>query len=217
MKSTLALKLLTAAVAIIAISQAHAQTVTPVGNNGSLTLAVSNSNSGMDFDNGLSTPGTYSYADSFGAPNAGQTFYDSFIITVMPGQLDAITTTINVPLGGSAGLGIDGLSARLFSFSPGAGIAIPTAGAPAGGTLLESWTNVVIPAGQATGYVNVLNDPSIGQGTYVLQIRGVPESSGGSYGGSVNLSATPLPNSMLLFPFGLLALTFAARRRRNNV
>jgi hypothetical protein len=195
------------------LSAAHAQSVTPVGNNGSLTLATSNTDSSIDFNNGLSTPGTYSYGDSFGSASAGTPFYDSFIITVMPGQIDAITTTINVPLGGSNGLGIDGLEARLFSFAPGPGVAIPTTGMPSGGSLIESWTNVVIPAGQATGYVNVLKDPSISQGTYVLQLLGTPESNGGSYGGSVNLSAVPLPSSVLLLATGLLGLAAFTRRR----
>jgi hypothetical protein len=187
-------------------SAAMANTITPVGNNGSLTLGVSNTDSSLDVDNGLSTPGTYNYGDSFGSAAAGTTFYDSFLITVEPGQLDAITTTINIPLGGASAIGISGLESRLFSFTPGPGIAIPTTTPPQSGTLINGWTNVVIPAGDSTGYVNVLTDPSLAQGTYVFQIEGVPLSNGGSYGGSVDLSPVPLPAPWILMGLGLLVL-----------
>lgn len=171
--------------------------------SGSLTQAVNSDpyNSTVDV---LAVPGTYSYQDSYGSASGGSSFVDSFLIQVAPNSLDAITTTIDVPM-----LGISGLKSRLFAFDPTnpADSPIPTTGSFNG-----SWTQVVFSQGQTTGYVNVLLDNDVTAGFYVLQIAGTLASGGGSYGGNLDLSPVPLPAALPLFMSGLAL--FALRRRR---
>jgi hypothetical protein len=175
-----------------------------LGGSGALTLAASNTDSSQDVINALSNPATYTYGNSYSSNAGGDTFYDSFIITVPQGQLDAITTSIELPLDQTDSIGVQNLNSRLFQFSPGPGIAIPTTGAASG--IVNGWTSVVFSSPSETGYVNVLVDPSLAAGTYVFQIEGTLLAGGGSYGGDVNLSPVPLGSSLVAMLLGLATL-----------
>ena len=193
-----------AAILLIAAPASFANTV-PLGSSGTLTLAVSNSDSSVDVNDVLSDPGSYSYGDSYSASAGGSTFFDSFIITVPQGQLDAITTSIELPLDQTNSIGVANLNSRLFQFTPGPGVPVPTTGTPSG--MINGWTSVVFSSPNETGYVNVLVDPSLAAGTYVFQIEGTLLSGGGSYGGEVNLSPVPLGSSLGALLLGLATLS----------
>lgn len=202
-----------AALLLIAAPASFASTVT-LGGSGTLTLAASNSDSSLDVNDVLSDPGSYSYGDSYAASAGGNTFYDSFIVTVPQGQLDAITTSIELPLDQSNSIGVQNLNSRLFGFTPGPWVAIPTSSAPNG--VIDGWTSVVFSNPNETGYVNVLVDPSLAAGTYVFQIEGTLLSGGGSYGGEVNLSPVPLGSSFIVMLLGLATLLGASSLRKRQ-
>jgi hypothetical protein len=207
------IRIILASIMLLAAQAALASTVT-LGGSGALTLAASNSDSSHDVDDMLSSPGTYTYGNSYAAAAGGTTFYDSFIITVPQGQLDAITTSIELPLDQSNSIGVQNLNSRLFQFTPGPGVAIPTTG-PASG-IVKGWTSVVFSSPSETGYVNVLVDPGLAAGTYVFQIEGTLLAGGGSYGGDVNLSPVPLGSSLVNMLLGLTALggTLVVKKRK---
>ena len=198
----------------VAAPAAFASTVT-LGASGALTLAASNTDSSLDVNDVLADPGSYSYGDSYPASAGGSVFYDSFIITVPQGQLDAITTSIELPLDQTNSIGVQNLNSRLFQFTPGPGVAIPTTTAPSG--IINGWTSVVFTSPNETGYVNVLVDPSLAAGTYVFQIEGTLLSGGGSYGGEVNLSPVPLGSSLIAMLLGLATLSIGIFMRKRQV
>jgi hypothetical protein len=62
--------------------------------------------------------------------------------------------------------------------------------------------------------VDVLPQTTLAAGTYVLEIRGnVTGTSGGGYGGVLNLTPVPLPAALPLLLSGLGLIGAAARRR----
>ena len=156
--------------------------------------------------NSVTVPGTYNYGNSVlhTTGNVGSTgfgFYDDYIFTVAAGQLDSVTSTIDL-----AGLlGISNLEVRLFgvadALSPG------TTGLPAT-TLYSAWSTPFTCGSGCSGIVAVLapTTPALHAGTYDLQIRGTTDTLGGSYAGVLNATPVPLPAALplLLSGFGLL-------------
>lgn len=165
----------------------------------------------------LAVPGSYVYSDTFSAPsvgligpNPGYGFYDDFEFQISSASTDAITSTINLGNGGSDVLAISNLSVRLYSAN---GNTPPVLGLPNGG-VIDGWSTPVSVAPGITGTVNVLPWTVLPTGTYVLEIRGtVTGSAGGSYSGTLNAAAVPLPASwsLMIGGLGLLGL-FASRR-----
>ena len=89
------------------------------------------------------TPTSYFYGDTFSGATpiipatitaghpAGYGFYDDFVFTVGPSQVDSISSTISL-----GSLQVAGFSERLFNLS---GNTLPTFGTPAGGAI-DAWS-----------------------------------------------------------------------------
>lgn len=160
--------------------------------------------------NDVMVPGTYNYAHSvvYTPGNVAGTsygFYDDYIFSIGSGQVDSITSTIDL-----AGLvGINGLQVRLFNVpdasSPG------TSGYP-GSSLIQAWSSSMSCGSGCTGTVAVINPQVLNAGTYDLQIRGTAESYGGSFAGVLNAAPVPLPAAFTLLLSGV-GLLGAMRRR----
>ena len=156
-------------------------------------------------------PSSLNYGNSFTAsttvipssPSPGWGFYDDYLFTISGATANAISTTIDL---GSV-LQISNLQQRLFNYS---GNTTPTLGVPVGG-VIDAWTS---PIG-SYGTVTVLPTTVLAPGTYVLQTRGnVTGSSGGSYAGTLNLTAVPVPAAAWLLGSGLIGLAGIARKRK---
>lgn len=200
---------------------------------GYLDLTVSNTAPGAAGVNGggngridtLSSV-SYHYGDTFNTQqtsNYGSTaygFYDDFIFTVAPNQVDAVTTTLS--LGSS--LGITGLQARVYNFTAatvngttyvGNGIA-PLTTSPTG-YVVQGWSSstAFLFGSLTTDVIGANRAITLGAGTYVLEVRGTASgASGGSYSGNLNLTPVPLPASSLLMAAGLGLVGATTWRRR---
>jgi len=158
-------------------------------------------------------PTAYFYGDTFSGATpiipatitaghpAGYGFYDDFVFTVGPAQVDSISSTISL-----GSLQVAGFSERLFNLS---GNTLPTFGTPAGGAI-DAWSTPL--SGPISGTVNVLPVTTLAAGTYVLELRGTVASAG-SYSGTLDVTPVPLPAALPLL-LGGLGLFGAARRRR---
>lgn len=156
-------------------------------------------------------PSSLSYGNSFtaptisipGSPAPGYGFYDDYLFTISGATANSVSTTIDL---GSV-LQISNLQERLYNAS---GNSVPTLGTPVGGAI-DAWTS---PIGMI-GTVAVLPTTVLNPGTYVLEIRGnVTGSSGGSYAGTLNVTAVPLPAAAWLLGSGLVGLAGVARKRK---
>jgi hypothetical protein len=154
--------------------------------------------------NVVQVPGSYNYGHSV-APTSGNVtgttfgFYDDYIFNIGAGQVDSITSTINL-----AGLlGITNLQVRLFNVASAA--APGTTGNPSG-SLIQSWSNAVSCGTGCSGSVDVITPHTLTAGTYDLQVRGTTDTLGGSFSGVLNTAPVPLPAALplLLSGFGLL-------------
>ncbi|MGO9803423.1 MAG: FxDxF family PEP-CTERM protein [Steroidobacteraceae bacterium] len=168
-------------------------------------------------------PGQYNYVQSFSSPTgstaisgsniyAGSTygslgsagFIDDYAFQITPAQADVVTATIN--LAGAYSIG--NLFARIYSLAsnPGGEVLTTPAGPVDYGTIVTS--------GAATEVV--INPVMLTAGSYVLEITGTASGSlGGSYTGTLNLNAVPLPPALtlLLSGLGALGVLLAGRRR----
>ncbi len=167
----------------------------------------------------LPVPGSAFYGNTFAAPTApttpitgspapGYDFYDDFVFTVSGASLDSVTASID--------LGkleqISNLAVRLYNTlgNP----LLPVLNMPSGGAI-EAWSSALNAGPGLTGTIDVLSDPSLAAGTYVLEVRGdVTGTAGGSYSGTLNLAPVPLPAALPLILSGLGLFGSAARRRK---
>jgi hypothetical protein len=167
----------------------------------------------------LAVPGSFTYADTFGAGVGGTAvagtnngFFDDFIFSIAGGTADSLTSTINL---GSL-LAINGLQVSLFSYTPGEALPLFGTTLPPGTQEIDAWSSP-ISAGGLTGTVSVIPATQLNAGSYVLEVRGtVTGSAGGSYSGVLNLAPAtpvPLPAALPLLLSGLGGLGLWGRRR----
>ncbi len=207
--------------ALAAWEPAIAATV-PVANGGTLTLTASNSglsNNTVAATGNISAPavpGSYMYGDGFSSDQTGHNFgstsfgfYDDFVFTIGAGQADAVTSTISI---GSL-LGISNLQARIYNYTANGSVA-PLLTTPVNGTVTDGWSSSTAFGGSNLT-VNVIPLTSLQAGTYSLEIRGTSDGTlaGGTYTGSLNLTAVPLPAAVWMLASGVGLFGFAARRR----
>jgi hypothetical protein len=164
-------------------------------------------------------PGSYDYSHTISAAAApfmlpgsdyganaplGSEFYDDWVFTVTGAVANSVTSTIDL---GSL-LGIDNLSARLYSYTT-----LPQIG-PVGGLLIEAWGSAFSCGTGCSGESVVLAPVTLNPGTYVLEIRGIVSGTvSGSYGGALNLAPIPVPAAAWLFGSALGVVGLARRRR----
>lgn len=200
--------------AVLSAGFAGAAVAGPVNLNYTTTspdgISVVTANTGAAY-NALAVPGSHYYGHSFtsptqkipGSPGIGYGFYDDYIFTISGATANSITTTIDM----SNLLQISNLQERIYSL---AGNAVPTLGAPLSGTMIQAWSSPIGSIGTAAVISNVILNP----GTYVLEIRGnVTGDFGGSYAGTLNLTAVPLPAALPLLLSGLGLLAGIRRRK----
>jgi len=200
----------------------------PIGPGGTFLLGNSYTNanpnvttSGNVTNNDISSnmASSYTYSDSWTGPQTtitnGSTsntygFYDDFVFTITGSNLDSITSTIDLT-SGSVSTGIKNLDVQLFMLS---GNATLPAWVPVNGVSDTVGVTNFTLSPNASGTVVVL-DPtqSLAAGSYVLQIRGLADGTGGgSYTGSLDVTPVPLPASVWLLVGGLLMLVVFQRR-----
>ncbi|MFZ1099129.1 MAG: FxDxF family PEP-CTERM protein [Steroidobacteraceae bacterium] len=159
-------------------------------------------------------PGQYNYAQSFTTP-AGSTpitgsniyggpayndlgtagFIDDYFFQISPAQADVVSATID--LGGVFSIG--NLFARVYTLAANAGGLVTTM--PAGPVDYAT----VTPSGPVT--LVQINPTMLTAGSYVLEITGTTTgTNGGSYTGTLNLTAVPLPATLPLLLAGLCGL-----------
>jgi hypothetical protein len=156
------------------------------------------------------------YGDGFSSNQTGQYFgstsfgfYDDFVFTIGAGQANAVTSTISI---GNL-LGITNLQARIYNYVAN-GSAAPLLTTPVSGTVTDGWSSSTAFGGNNLT-VNVIPLTSLAAGTYSLEIRGTSDGTlaGGTYTGSLNLTAVPLPAAVWLLASSFGLFGFAARRR----
>ena len=162
-------------------------------------------------------PGSYDYSHTIGATDApfilpgsvygsnvlGSEFYDDYVFTITGAVANSVTSAIDL---GSL-LGIDNLSARLYSYT-----SLPQIG-PVGGLLIEAWGTPYSCGSGCSGETVVLAPVTLAPGTYVLEIRGIVSGTvSGSYGGALNLAPIPVPAAVWLLGSALGVLGWIRRR-----
>lgn len=167
----------------------------------------------------LATPGAYGYEDLSlqpqtatggiipGSGSPGSSFYDAFLINITSSAGSSISSTIDL----GSQYDISNFQERLYQYTGTA----PTVGLP-GGTVYDFWTTS-LNLGTTSGAVAELPSTFLPAGTYVLEVRGdVTGALGGSYSGTLQLSAVPLPSGLSLLLVGLfcaVGCTSAGLRR----
>lgn len=148
---------------------------------------------GTNFKNSGAVPNVWNFQDDYAFSTGGATVQ---------------SVVIGLPSYG--GVGLDDLQARIIYA---AGNGAPTLGAPAGGTLVDSWQSVTGSA----GLYNITMPTGIAGGSYILQIRGEAAPGGGSYGGTLAFTPVPLPAALPLLLSGIAGVGVLAGRRRKLV
>lgn len=163
----------------------------------------------------LGIPGSYTYADSFTADQAGHPvtgtangFYDDWVFTISAATVNSVTSTIAL----TNALSIQGLAVELYSCTTNSCTTAVT-GTPSG----TYWTaQTLLNSGGVT--IEQINAVGLAQGTYAIQVSGTATgNSGGSYSGNLNVdvpATVPLPGGLPLLSGGLLMLAGASLRRR---
>lgn len=151
-------------------------------------------------------PTSLNYGNSFASALNGTTFYDAYYFTIPNGSANSITSTISL----GTDLGLNNLSARLYS-----GNSNPNDSIPVPGQIVGWGTTATLIPGFVTSETVVLNPVVLLAGTYTLQIKGtVIGTGGGSYAGVLNLSPIPEVETYAMFLSGLGLMGMISRRRK---
>lgn len=147
-------------------------------------------------------------------------FYDDYVFSVANSTLDSVSSTINL----GKFFEINNLQMRLYG-DPNVGTSGPTVSLPvlgnsppglkSGNPANGGWSNPInYQLGGSAQQISVLDDIMLGQGTYVLEVRGdVVGTAGGNYAGFLNLSPVPIPAALPLMLSGLGLLGGVVRKR----
>lgn len=167
--------------------------------------------------NSLASSLTWTYTNTIDAgPNVTgttDTFFDDYVFTIASSNIDSWTASLNL---GSL-VGLSNLRVRLFNVAGntnGAGTLDVVTGAPAGGSLLDSWST---PVSGGTGSYVIFNPAVLARGTYDLQVEAdVSGIVSGTYVGQLNASPVPLPAALPLLLSGLGLVGGAAVGKRHR-
>jgi hypothetical protein len=189
-------------------------------NNGTplnvLNLAPNNTSTYNLGDNFSAGEGSNAAADTIAVGGTPQSysFVDTFVLNLPTSSTSSFDVSF-AACGQGGCSGISNLTSRLYQYTAGGAnniTSVGTVGTPPGGagTLVTAWT-----ATQGSGmsdYTQFQNAPTPG-GEYVLQVAGLVQPSGGSFGGVLQVTAVPLPADLPLLLSGLLGLGAWSRRR----
>lgn len=232
----------TAAAVACASGAAHADTIDPVGNGGSLWLSQSfattgtgqtpttvtgtgaNDGTGSVMGSDLTGNGnsTYlfsqSYANSVGSYSAGTLSNgDNFgLVASYVVALPASTTGAYIfSLNLTSSTGIDDLSSRLYAYGPNTNTTLGITGAPPQGGVVSSWSASVNGGTVDSTTMNASNVPA---GLYVLEVVGElsPGATSGSFSGQLSVAPVPVPAALPLLLSGAAGIAGFGRRRRAN-
>lgn len=219
---------------------AHADTITPVANGGTLELSQSftstatgqtpttvvgtGANDGIGGVMGSNLTGngnsTYlfsqSYSNSAGSYTAGTLSNGDSFGLVASYVVDLPTSTTGAyifSLNLSSSTGIDDLSARLYSYGPGVNTTLGNTGALPNGGLVSAWSTSV-----NGGLVDstTMQATNVAQGLYVLEVVGQLSNgaASGSYSGQLSVDPVPLPAALPLLLSGIAGMIGFGRRRK---
>jgi hypothetical protein len=146
-------------------------------------------------------------------------FYDDYVFTVASSTIDAVSSTINL----GKFFEINNLQMRLYT-DPNTATTVSTPlpvlgnsppGLKSGNPANGGWSSPInYSLGGSSNQISVLDDIMLGQGTYVLEIRGdVVGAAGGNYAGALHLSPVPIPAALPLMLSGLGLLGGLVRKR----
>jgi hypothetical protein len=140
-------------------------------------------------------------------PTTNYSFYDDFLISIPAGQFETLAASIN-----QGTLSVNNLQVRLYDTATNPTSTLPVLGVPNPKSIV-GWSSSISVAPGATATYSVIPTTTLGQGTYVLEVRGVTGTSGGSYAGVLNLTPVPLPAALPLLLSGIGLFGAAARRK----
>ena len=224
----------------LAAGLAHADTIIPASNGGTLELSQSfasnaasqtpttvvgtGANDGIGNVMGSNLTGngnsTYlfsqSYSNSVGSYAAG-TLSNGDTYGLVASYVVALPTSTTgsyiFSLNLSSSTGIDDLSARLYAYGPGENTTLGITGALPNGGLVSSWSSSV-----NGGLVDSTTMPAtnVAAGLYVLEVVGQLSSgaTSGSYSGQLSVDPVPLPAALPLLLSGIGGIIGFGRRRK---
>lgn len=140
-------------------------------------------------------------------------FYDDFVFT-LPQVPQANFNAAAVTLDLGSFLSLQNFAARLYKLN--AGLSSLTTGQPDAGALIKPWTSTALVGPGFNGTAVLFDDVPLEAGaSYVLEFRGtIAGAFGGSYGGNLNITPVPEPQSAALVLASLGALGVLVRRRQ---